>query len=122
MHYYDRFVQHSKRQGPGTRDQGPGSTEAAAFAKKTLLIYSQYDLTFPLEYSLKVVQSFHEHGIDFERRVLPCGHYTTGETPFQYIDGWYLGSFVYRAFRDLAREHVKASVTVGEPADEFVSR
>jgi len=122
MHYYDRFVQHSKRQGPGNRDQGPGSAEAAAFAKKTLLIYSQYDLTFPLEYSLKVVQSFHEHGIDFERRVLPCGHYTTGETPFQYIDGWYLGSFVYRAFRDLAREHVTASVTVGEPADEFVSR
>jgi hypothetical protein len=51
-----------------------------------------------------VVKAFHENGIEFEERVLPCGHYTTGETPFQYMDGWYMGSFVYRAFRDLARE------------------
>jgi hypothetical protein len=35
--------------------------------------------------------------------VLPCGHYTTGETPYKYLDGWYLGSFMYQAFRDLAR-------------------
>jgi hypothetical protein len=34
--------------------------------------------------------------------VLPCGHYTTGETPYKFIDGWFLGSFVYRAFKDLA--------------------
>jgi hypothetical protein len=33
--------------------------------------------------------------------VLPCGHYTTGETPYKYIDGWYLGWFVYRAFKAL---------------------
>jgi hypothetical protein len=37
-------------------------------------------------------------------RVLPCGHYTTGETPFKYIDGWYMGSFVYRAFKALREE------------------
>jgi dienelactone hydrolase len=92
VNYYSKFAGYSS---------GDNSTESA---KKVLLIYSQYDLTFPLEYSLQVVKSFHEHGIDFERRVLPCGHYTTGETPFQYIDGWYLGSFVYRAFRDLGRE------------------
>ncbi len=36
--------------------------------------------------------------------MLPCGHYTTGETPYQYIDGWYLGSFVYRAFKALRKE------------------
>lgn len=95
MHYYTRFAAHSL---PANSDN------SAEFAKKVLLIYSQYDLTFPLEYSLEVVKSFHQHGIEFERKVLPCGHYTTGETPFQYMDGWYLGSFVYRAFRDLARE------------------
>jgi len=83
-----------------------------------LLIYAQYDLTFPLEYSLEVVKSFHEHGIDFERRVLPCGHYTTGETPFQYIDGWFLGSFVFRAFKALREEAgVTSTGTVAiEPA------
>jgi hypothetical protein len=101
MHYYGKFRK------TGNWEQGFGNGSAGSteeFAKKVLLIYAQYDLTFPLEYSLEVVKSFHQHGIAFERRVLPCGHYTTGEVPFQYIDGWYLGSFVYRAFRDLARE------------------
>jgi hypothetical protein len=104
MHYYGKFREQGKT---GTRDQGAGtngSADPAEFAKKVLLIYAQYDLTFPLEYSLEVVRSFHAHGIDFERRVLPCGHYTTGETPFQYIDGWWLGSFVYRAFKALREE------------------
>jgi hypothetical protein len=36
--------------------------------------------------------------------VLPCGHYTTGETPYKYMDGWYLGWFVYRAFKALRDE------------------
>jgi hypothetical protein len=103
VNYYSKFAGHS------SRDRRTGN--AAEFAKKVLLIYAQYDLTFPLEYSLQVVKSFHEHGIDFERRVLPCGHYTTGETPFQYIDGWYLGSFVYRAFKALREE--ASSVAMG---------
>jgi hypothetical protein len=66
-----------------------------------LLVYADYDLTFPREYSLQVVDAFRRSGLDFERRVLPCGHYTTGETPYKYIDGWYLGWFVYRAFKAL---------------------
>jgi len=98
MHYYAKFAGNA-----GVKDQGSG-IRTTEFAKKVLLIYAQYDLTFPLEYSLQVVKSFHEHGIDFERRVLPCGHYTTGETPFQYMDGWFLGSFVYRAFKALRGE------------------
>jgi dienelactone hydrolase len=72
-----------------------------AHKKKVLLVYAQYDLTFPLQYSLEVKRAFADHNFDFECRVLPCGHYTTGETPYKYIDGWYLGSFVYRAFKSL---------------------
>jgi dienelactone hydrolase len=99
MHYYKKFACHS---------QPDNSSGSAEFAKKVLLIYAQYDLTFPLEYSLEVVKSFHANGIDFERKVLPCGHYTTGETPYQYIDGWWMGSFIYRAFKAL-REEPKAA-------------
>ena len=108
MHYYAKFASTS---GNGTAAiKGSGVTaDSAEFAKKVLLIYAQYDLTFPLKYSLEVVKSFAEHGIEFERRVLPCGHYTTGETPFQYIDGWYLGSFVYRAFKALRQEAATGS-------------
>lgn len=85
IYYYDKFA-------------GPA---AAGPDKRSLLVYADYDLTFPREYSLEVVKAFRQCGVIFEQRVLPCGHYTTGETPFKYIDGWYLGSFVYRAFKEL---------------------
>jgi hypothetical protein len=31
--------------------------------------------------------------------VLPCGHYSMGETPYKYLDGWYLASFLGRALK-----------------------
>lgn len=99
MHYYEKFASYSRGQGSAA-----ASAAMEALAKQVLLVYARYDLTFPLEYSLEVLRSFDEYGIEFERRELPCGHYTTGETPFQYMDGWFLGSFVYRAFRALAAE------------------
>lgn len=80
------------------------SAEAGGPGKKVLLVYADYDLTFPKEYSLQVVEAFRDNGLDFESRVLPCGHYTTGETPYKYIDGWYLGWFVYRAYKALRKE------------------
>jgi dienelactone hydrolase len=74
----------------------------AALPKKVLVVHAMYDLTFLREYSLEVLRSFSDLGVDFVSKVLPCGHYTTGETPFKFMDGWYLGSFVYKAFRELA--------------------
>ena len=93
--------------------------EAGGPQKHVLLVYAEYDLTFPREYSLQVGEAFREHGIHFEPRVLPCGHYTTGETPFKYIDGWHLGSFVHRAFKALRKE--KAAARQAEAADSRVA-
>jgi len=76
----------------------------AANQKKVLVVHARYDLTFLEQYSLEVLSSFSELGVDFVSKVLPCGHYTTGETPYKFIDGWYLGSFVYSAFKRLAEE------------------
>jgi hypothetical protein len=87
-YYYDKFA----------------SSEAGGPQKQVLMVYADYDLTFPKEYSLQVVDAFRRVGLNFEARVLPCGHYTTGETPYKYIDGWYLGWFVYRAFKALRKE------------------
>ncbi|MDR3754825.1 MAG: alpha/beta hydrolase family protein [Terracidiphilus sp.] len=80
----------------GLEANGPG--------KNVLVIYADYDLTFPREYSLQVVDAFRRSGLRHEVRVLPCGHYTTGETPYKFIDGWYMGSFVHRAFKALREE------------------
>lgn len=74
----------------------------AANPKKVLVVHARYDLTFLEEYSLEVLRNFAELGVDFVSKVLPCGHYTTGETPYKFMDGWYLGAFVYSAFRQLA--------------------
>ena len=99
--------------------------------KKVLVVYANYDLTFPLEYSLQVLKAFHRIGLDFEPRMLPCGHYTTGETPYKYIDGWYMGSFVYRAFKALRKEKAAGLSTApvqlthalqSEEQEETVSR
>ena len=101
VHHYGKFSRFNKT--------------AAADAKKCLLVYAEYDLTFPLEYSLQAVEAFEQCQMDFEAKRLRCGHYTTGETPFQYIDGWYLGSFVYRAFKQLRESHgTPAQTQVGE--------
>jgi len=74
----------------------------AAHPKRTLVVHARYDLTFPLEYSLDVLKNFDALKIDYVSKVLPCGHYTTGETPYKYLDGWYLGSFIYNSFKRLA--------------------
>src|SRR6185312_14436630 len=78
----------------------------AANPRRVLVVHARYDLTFLREFSLDVLKNFDRCGVDYESRVLPCGHYTTGETPYKYLDGWYLGSFVYRAFRNLGLEMV----------------
>lgn len=80
----------------------------AANPKRVLVVHATYDLTFPLEFSRDVLSTFDRHKIDYVSKVLPCGHYTTGETPYKYIDGWYLGSFVYKAFKHLAEQRTPA--------------
>jgi hypothetical protein len=76
----------------------------AAKPKHVRVIYANYDLTFPRELSLDVLKGFREHGIHFDSKALPCGHYTTGETPYKYLDGWWLGSYVYQAFKRLRED------------------
>jgi hypothetical protein len=78
---------------------------AAQKQRHVLMIYAPWDLTFPRHLSLEAIDDQRRHGLQPEVRVLPCGHYTTGETPFKYIDGWYMGSFVRRAFRAMAAQH-----------------
>jgi hypothetical protein len=81
----------------------------AAHPKRVLVVHATYDLTFIREFSLDVLKNFDRLGIDYVSKVLPCGHYTTGETPYKYMDGWYLGSFVYQAFKKLALEETAAA-------------
>jgi hypothetical protein len=62
----------------------------------TLLGYARYDLTFPVHLSRELVDAWREHGFPHEVAVLPCGHYSTGMTPFKWMDGYVLTRFLYR--------------------------
>src|SRR5690606_33894274 len=67
--------------------------------KATLLVYARYDTTFPVRLSKMLVDEFRQRGLPHTLKVLPCGHYSTGSTPFKYIDGYWLTSFLVRALR-----------------------
>lgn len=99
-------------------------TSSEGASKNALVVYADYDLTFPREYSLMVAEEFRRSGLQHEIRVLPCGHYTTGETPYKFIDGWYMGWFVYRAFKALREERAAgaAAALPSEVEEEALSR
>jgi dienelactone hydrolase len=66
----------------------------AAKKDKSLFIYAAYDTTFLPEFSRHIISKIKEYGVDHKVVVLPCGHYTLGETPFKFIDGYHICSFV----------------------------
>jgi hypothetical protein len=64
--------------------------------REVLLIYARYDLTFPVPLSKRFIEEFRRRGLRHRLAVLPCGHYSTGRTPFKFLDGYYLTSFFAR--------------------------
>jgi hypothetical protein len=69
--------------------------------KKSLIVYATYDLTFLPSYSRQVVEEFRRRELEHRVAVLPCGHYTTGETPYKFLDAWHLVRFLVATFRRL---------------------
>ena len=56
-------------------------------------IAARYDLTFPPDLSRDVIAEVRRLGLPLDVAWLPCGHYTSGETPWKYMDGWKIVSF-----------------------------
>ena len=78
------------------RPISPWSYLERARGRNTLLVYAKYDLTFPVDLSRKLVDEFARLGIATDVAVLPCGHYSTGEAPYKYLDAYYLTRFLRR--------------------------
>lgn len=62
--------------------------------KQTLMVYAKYDLTFPVDLSLLLIDEIRRRNYPLQVRVLPCGHYSTGAAPYKFLDAWYLGRFL----------------------------
>ena len=60
----------------------------------TLLVYAAYDLTFPVDLSVVLVDEFRRRGLPHETTLLRCGHYSTGSIPFKFLDGYVLTKFL----------------------------
>jgi pimeloyl-ACP methyl ester carboxylesterase len=53
----------------------------------SLLVWGRYDPVFLPVYSQQVVESFRRIGLPYEELAMPCGHYTIGQFPFNWVDG-----------------------------------
>jgi len=62
-------------------------------------IYTLYDLTFPLDLSRDTFKALRENRIEHDEVAIPCGHYTLGEKPWVYLDGYKIVTFL--------RKHLK---------------
>ncbi len=68
----------------------------ARHRKESLFIYGSHDTTFLPEYSRAMIEEIRKRGAPHKVVVMPCGHYTLGETPFKFIDGYHICSFLLR--------------------------
>ncbi len=57
-------------------------------------IAARHDLTFPADLSRQVIERVRGLGLPLDASWLPCGHYTSGERPWVYLDGWKIASFL----------------------------
>lgn len=64
---------------------------------RTLLIWADRDTTFLPEYSQLALRGFRERRIPHSEVRLPCGHYTLGKFPFNWLDGIAMTRFLRRS-------------------------
>ncbi|HUB32722.1 MAG TPA: hypothetical protein VMA31_06830 [Bryobacteraceae bacterium] len=62
----------------------------------SLLVWARHDSSFLPVYSRQVLESFRSLNIPHEVFALPCAHYTTGQFPFNLMDGLVMCRFAAR--------------------------
>ncbi len=62
-------------------------------------IYTLYDLSFPVDLSRETMKALNKNGIRHDEVSIPCGHYTLGEKPWVYLDGYKIISFLRKHLR-----------------------
>lgn len=72
---------------------------AAQPSRPQRYIYTKYDLSFPVDLSLEVLDELGRLGIEHSWTAIPCGHYTLGEKPWVYIDGYKIIRFLHKHLR-----------------------
>jgi hypothetical protein len=68
----------------------------AASDKRSLFVRTTYDTTVLPTFSQQLLEEGRRRGWPHRVVVLPCGHYTSGETPFKFLIAYHACSFVAR--------------------------
>jgi hypothetical protein len=63
-------------------------------ARPMRFIAARHDLTFPPDLSREVIACIKSSGVPVDVTWLPCGHYTSGERPWVYLDAWKIVNFI----------------------------
>ncbi|MFN0119943.1 MAG: abhydrolase domain-containing 18 [Blastocatellia bacterium] len=71
---------------------------ARGLRRRAKMISARYDLTFPFNLSRTVFEDCDHHDIRVDKVILPCGHYTSGKTPFKYLDGYHIINYFRTAW------------------------
>ena len=61
-----------------------------------LMISATYDPTFTPDLSHLLFEECGRWGVRFDKRLIPCGHYTMGEAPFKYFAGYLIARYLSR--------------------------
>jgi hypothetical protein len=61
-----------------------------------LMISATYDPTFTPDLSQLLFEECGRWGVRFDKRLIPCGHYTMGEAPFKYVAGYLIARYLSR--------------------------
>ena len=67
---------------------------AAQRRRPMRFIAARHDLTFPADLSHEVIAGVRATGVPVNVSWLPCGHYTSGERPWVYLDAWKIIGFL----------------------------
>jgi hypothetical protein len=72
---------------------------AAQAPRPQRYIYTLYDLSFPVDLSRETMRALRRHKIKHSKAAIPCGHYTLGEKPWVYLDGYKIIKFLHKNLR-----------------------
>lgn len=67
--------------------------------RPALLISAKYDLTFLPDLSDIFFADCERYGVPARKKLLPCGHYTIGRTPFKFLDAWHIIDFFRQVWK-----------------------
>jgi hypothetical protein len=65
----------------------------ASDSRRGLMISARYDLSFLPELSEMLFDECHRYDVNFEKFIMPCGHYSLGEAPFKYLAAYVITNY-----------------------------